>query len=73
MPHKYAFQQIYAICPLRGKPHPTLFLLMVQVLLPLGMLSIVKYFNHSNSVLSPLNPRLDATQVWVEFPLLVIN
>jgi len=72
MPHKYAFQQIYVICPLRGKPHPTFFLLMVQVLLPLGCI-IVKYYNYSNSVLSPLNPILDATQVWVEFPLLVIK
>jgi len=35
--------------------------------------SSVKYFNHSNCVPSPLNPRLDATQVWVEFPRLVIN
>jgi len=61
MPHKYAFQQIYAICPLIEKSHPTLFNLMVQVLLTLSA-SIVKYYNYSNSVLSPLNLRLDATQ-----------
>ena len=51
--HNYAFQQTYAICLLRGKPHPTTFILMVQVLLPYGMyllsstsITLIVYFHH---------------------------
>jgi len=73
MPHKHAFQQIYAICPLRGKLHPTLFPSYGPSIFTPWDVSIVKYFNHRNSVFSPLNPKLDVTQVWVEFPPLVIN
>jgi hypothetical protein len=71
--HNYAFKQIYAICLLRGKPHPTTLFLWSKYFYPWDVFIIVKYFNHSNSVLSPLNSRLDFTQVWVEFPPLVIN
>lgn len=71
--HNYAFQRTYIICLLKGKTssyHTYSFSPSTYILF---YVSIIKYFNHSNSVFSSLNSRLNVNQVWVEFPLSMIN
>ena len=70
--HNYAFQQTYAICLLRGKPHPTTFILMVQVLLPLGMyllsstsITLTVYFHHWTQDLTLIKCELSFHHWWL--------